>query len=164
MTEQFTNTAILKKFTNFLEAGSLRKTPERFAILDRILLMPHTFTIEQLNEELEKESYHVSRATVYNTVELLIKAGILRKLFLDGVQMKYERISNVSYTYLICTHCGKFKEVKDIELSAFMNARTYNAFTSSHFSMCVYGVCNSCARKLKKKDNNSKTKKLNKNK
>ena len=162
MTEQFSNTSILKKFTSFLESGSYRKTPERFSILDKILLLPHTFTIEQLYEELERESYHVSRATVYNTVELLIKAGILRKLFLDGVQMKYERISNVSYTYLICTSCGKFKEVKDYELSAFMNARTYNAFHTSHFSMCVYGVCNSCARKLKKKDVNNKTKKQNK--
>ena len=113
MTEQYSNTAILKKFTDFLESGSYRKTPERFTILEKILLLPHTFTIEQLNDEMEKESYHVSRATVYNTVELLIAAGILRKLFLDGVQMKYERITKVSYTYLICNSCGKIKEVKD---------------------------------------------------
>ncbi|MBQ4008957.1 MAG: transcriptional repressor, partial [Muribaculaceae bacterium] len=109
-------------------------------------------TIEQLNDEMEKESYHVSRATVYNTVELLIAAGILRKLFLDGVQMKYERITKVSYTYLVCSSCGKIKEVKDYDLSAYMNARTYNAFHSDHFSMCVYGVCNSCARKQKKRN------------
>lgn len=153
MTEQFSNSAIVKKFTHYLESGSYRKTPERFAILNKILILPHTFTIEQLNEELEKDIYHVSRATVYNTMELLIKAGILRKLFLEGVQMKYERISNVSYTYLMCTSCGKCKEVKDLELSAYMNARTYTAFQSSHFSMCVYGVCNSCARKQKKRKN-----------
>lgn len=152
MIEQYSNTATLKKFTDFLESGSYRKTPERFTILEKVLLLPHTFTIEQLNEEMEKESYHVSRATVYNTVELLIAAGILRKLFLEGVQMKYERITKVSYTYLICTSCGKIKEVKDYDLSAYMNARTYNAFHSDHFSMCVYGVCNSCARKHKKRN------------
>lgn len=151
MTEQFSNNAIIKKFTYYLEEGAFRKTPERFAILDKILSLPHTFTIEQLNGELENDAYHVSRATVYNTVELLIKAGILRKLFLDGVQMKYERISNVSYTYLMCTSCGKCKEVKDYELSAYMNARTYTAFHTSHFSMCVYGICNNCARKQKKR-------------
>ncbi|MBQ4138047.1 MAG: transcriptional repressor, partial [Muribaculaceae bacterium] len=60
MTEQFSNNAIIKKFTHYLEEGAFRKTPERFAILDKILSLPHTFTIEQLNGELENDAYHVS--------------------------------------------------------------------------------------------------------
>ena len=149
MTEQYSNTAILKKFTDFLESGSYRKTPERFTILEKILLLPHTFTIVQLNDEMEKESYHVSRATVYNTVELLIQAKIVRRHVFEGMVAQYERIT-LPHTHLICTSCGKVKEVRDPNFAAFMNARRFNAFNADHYSLYVYGTCSTCARKSKR--------------
>lgn len=150
MGEMLNNSAIIKKFNDFLEAGHYRKTPERFAILDRVLTFPRAFTIDDLALKLEADAYHVSRATVYNSVELLLKAGVLRRFHLDGMSMQYVRVNSTQCTHLICTVCGKVKNVKDPKLAAFMNARKYNAFTTSHYSLCVYGLCNACARKLKK--------------
>ncbi len=150
MSEELNNSAIIKKFTDFLEDGHYRKTPERFAILDKVLTFSRAFTIDDLACKLEAETYHVSRATIYNSVELLLKAGILRRFHLDGMSMQYVRVNATHCTHLICTVCGKVKNVKDPNLAAYMNARKYNAFTSSHYSLCVYGLCNACARKLKK--------------
>ena len=150
MNDALNNSAIKKKFTEFLETGNYRKTPERFAILKKTLSFSNTFTIEQLNAQLEDEAYHVSRATVYNTVELLTKAGILHKLCIEGLPTQYEKVTSVNYTHLICKKCGKIKNVKDSNLERYMNAIKFNAFQSSFYVMCVYGVCNACARKIKK--------------
>ena len=151
MNGALSNSAIIKKFTQVLETGRYRKTPERFAILNKILSFNSVFSIEKLCFELENESYHVSKATVYNNVDLLVEAGILRKLFIDGFHSaQYEKISAVQHTLLVCTQCSKIKSVKDEPLLGYMNAKKYNAFQTSYYSMCVYGVCNACARKLKK--------------
>ena len=150
MSEALTNSAIVKNFTEFLEAGHYRKTPERFAILNKVLSFAKSFTIDQLENELEQESFHVSRATLYNNVELFIEAGILRKLYIDGLQVQYERWSSSCHAHLICTVCGKVKDVKDNNLAAYMNAKKYTAFNNAYYCLCVYGMCSTCARKLKK--------------
>ena len=66
-------------FTRFLTDGKYRKTPERFAILRKAIELHSHFEVDALHMAIENDGYHVSRATVYNTVELLEKAGILTK-------------------------------------------------------------------------------------
>lgn len=146
------------KFTLYLESLNLRKTPERFAILDKIFSINDHFDIESLHGMMEADSYHVSRATVYNTIGLLIECGLVRRHSFDNQQSKYEKVgvSSPNHQHLICTECGKIKEVKDNEFSAYMNARKFTAFTTSYFQLYVYGVCNNCIRK-KKKESKDKT-------
>lgn len=150
MIDTTSNSAYVKKFLQFLEQQHFRKTPERFVVLDKAMKMQHVFTIEQLGHEVEQGGYMVSRATLYNNVELLVQAELLHKLNYDGQHTYYEKLSLSRYTHLVCQECGKVKVVKDNTFVAYMNAKTYTAFTSRHFSLCVYGICNSCARRLKK--------------
>ncbi len=164
MNDVLINSAVVKDFTSFLEEGHYRKTPERFAILNKVLSFSRAFTIDMLASAFEADSFHLSPATLYNTVELLIKANIVRRLYIDGMPMHYERVGTSQYTHLVCTVCGKVKNVKDNNLAAFMTARKFNAFTTSHYVLTVYGTCNACARRLKKaayKKNQVKTKKIN---
>lgn len=140
------------EFTRYLEKKKLRKTPERYAILDKILSQNDHFDIEFLYHNLEADSYHVSRATVYNTIDLLCDCGLVRKHLFGNQQAQYEKVGGgVNHHHLICTECGKIKEVKDNEFLAYMNSKKYPAFTTSYFSLYVYGLCNNCIRKLKKR-------------
>ena len=148
--DQSANSAVVNQFTAFLESKHLRKTPERFAILRCILSFNRHFTFEDLNLALENEAYHVSRATLYNTLEVLIEAEIIVKHAFDGLQPQYERTSSAPHNHLVCTHCGKVKEVRDNNFIVFMNARKYNAFQALRYSLNVYGVCSTCARKIKR--------------
>jgi Fur family ferric uptake transcriptional regulator len=151
---------VVRKFSDYLDQHGMRKTTERYAILNRIMGINGHFTIEELQQIIEEDGFRVSRSTVYNTVELLMDAKMLRRHVFEGMQAQYERIT-LPHTHLICTTCGKVKEVKDPNFAASMNARRFNAFNTDHYSLYVYGTCSTCARKAKrlKNENNSKHKK-----
>lgn len=150
------------RFTTFLESGHYRKTQERYAIFDKIWSLKAHFGVDDLYQSLESEGYHVSLSTVYSTVELLCQSGILRRLFFDRQQARYE-IAEGSHIHLVCSNCGKVKEVRDPELLKMMQLRRYEAFHTSYFSMNVYGLCSVCVRQIKKRKSaaaNVKPKKL----
>ena len=153
------NNPVVRQFSDYLDAHGMRKTTERYAILSHILNINGHFTIEELQQIINADGFRVSRSTVYNTVELLMDAKMLRRHVFEGMQAQYERIT-LPHTHLICTSCGKVKEVRDPNFAAFMNARRFNAFNTDHYSLYVYGVCSTCARKSKRvKNENNKRKK-----
>ena len=157
------NNPVVRKFSEYLDTHGLRKTTERYAILNRILSINGHFTIEELQQLIDSDGFRVSRSTVYNTVELLIDAKMLRRHVFEGMQSQYERIS-LPHTHLICTICGKVKEVRDQNFAAFMNARRFNAFNTDHYSLYVYGTCSTCARKSKRTKSTSSDNKIKKRK
>lgn len=158
--DQYSNAVITKKFIEFLEKYNLRKTPERLAILDCILKTGGLFTVDDLYNQMTATNFRVSRATLYNTIELLSQCEIVRRHVFEGMQPQYERVTVIPYNYLICKHCGKIKVVRDNDFVAFMNAhKKIKAFTMSHYSLYIYGICNTCARKRKRNAANKSTSK-----
>ena len=86
------NTAILdevKKILNkHLEIKGLRKTPERYAIIDEIYSFNKHFSADELYSKMINKKYRVSRATIYNTLDLLVSLELVtRHVFKDNIAL-----------------------------------------------------------------------------
>jgi len=136
-------------FAAFIENRGLRKTPERFHILDQIMAMPGQFEAGDLT--VGDGGYRVSRATVYNTLSLLSDCGLIRRCPRTGTRIRYERVSAATgHFQLVCSQCGRIKEVKDADLFRQINAKRYSAFHAKGFTLTVNGICSNCMRRNKK--------------
>jgi len=148
MKEEHSYESIRKVFTQYLIENQHRKTPERYAILERVFTYVGHFNADLLYNSMKNE-YRVSLATVYNTLELLLEAQLIIKHQLGGQFAQYEKNfgSNI-HNHLICTNCGKVKEFHDKQIRTSIQSKRFSLFEISHYSLYLFGLCSKCKELL----------------
>ena len=136
-------------FSAYLENKELRKTNERFTILEEIYLRDDHFDAESLYEDLMRKKVNVSRATVYNTLDLMVACDLVKKHQFGKNQAQYEKSYGYKqHDHIICVDCKKVVEFCDprIQQIKSMMGELLN-FKITHHSLNMYGICGNCQMK-----------------
>jgi Fur family transcriptional regulator, ferric uptake regulator len=144
----------LARFRDFLAQQSLKLTNERVVLIREIFATHYHFEADELLFRMKEKGLKISRATVYRTLELLVKSGMVRRVHLGEDHYHYEHVrGNSHHDHLICTTCGSVIEFNDPALEARQREICERRkFTPTFHNLQILGLCDACRRKGEQPD------------
>jgi Fur family ferric uptake transcriptional regulator len=102
---------------------------------------------------MKNKNYRVSRATLYNTIDLLLDCKlVIKHQFGKNIAQFEKAFESKQHDHLICTNCGKVTEFCDPSIQIVLENASKNLdFEVAHHSLYVYGLCKDCRDKSGKK-------------
>ena len=107
-----------------LKAEGLRATKQRLDIWDELSDTNKHRDIETILSSLKQKKINVSRATLYRTIDVFVKHGLLKKLVLDDGKFLYEHNKKTitpEHDHIVCEDCGEIFEFFDNTISQIEN-------------------------------------------
>lgn len=134
-----------KIFENFLSKQGSRKTPERFSVIDELYALHEDehIDVEGLFLSMRNNGYTISRATIYNTLDLLVASGLaVKHQFKDKVALYEQALTFKHHDHHVCNQCRKIREFSDPKIND-IKAEMGLSFSSSitSHSLVLYGDC-----------------------
>lgn len=137
-------TPLRESVYEYLAEHGLRRTVQREALISSVLDTKEHFHAEELLEMARKIEPSVSRATVYRTLPLLVRSGLLRELDLGKDVMYYDPnfVEHPTHNHLICVDCDKIIEFEDPNMELLENCITRRlGFSPTNKIVRIEGHC-----------------------
>jgi Fur family ferric uptake transcriptional regulator len=137
-----------KFFVQYLRDNNLKVTKERLMLLEELFGSNGHLDADSLLFQLRSQGKHVSRATIYRTLDLLVQCGLARKSRLGREHYVYERVTpGKRHDHMVCTGCGRIIEFYDTDLDERQRQVCLeHNFRPSFYSLQIQGLCQECQR------------------
>ena len=129
-----------------LREKGFKVTPQRLAICEFVLSSKVHPTVDQVYQEVQKKHLTLSLATVYQTLHLLTRIGMLQDLAVGAGISRYDPDMS-PHINIICTHCGKIQDYKSESVRRFLSQITVElklALAWQHLEL--YSYCDQCVK------------------
>ena len=137
---------LLNRFKEALKKEGLKYTPQRTAVLEEIIKDKGHRESEEIYLALKKSGQHVSRATIYRTMDILVNNGFARKMNLGDGRARYEsKVNSPHHDHLVCMDCGLIVEFMDQKIEDLQDeiAIQYEFQLKRHIHQ-LFGLCKKC--------------------
>ena len=138
------------QFEDYLKSSGLRLTQKRLDILNQVFDYPGHFQTEDLLVQMRRNGYLVSRPTIYRTLPLLVKSGLLTEFIDAQKNTRYESIHSLQeHAHLICLRCNEIVEFKEPRIDALQKSVCEaHQFKPVRFRNEIIGHCAECQVEL----------------
>lgn len=143
---------ILKKFKNYLKKSSYKSTPERYEILDAIVLVAGEdgsghFGVDDIFLSARSLNHNYSLATIYRNLSLFLDANVLSPTASSSGMKCYELVAESHHDHLVCIKCGKVEQFfnKDLEILQENICESHN-FKETYHQLTIKGICSDCQK------------------
>lgn len=140
----------LKRFKEFLNSQKLKFTRTRRLVFEEIIsdtdVHPNAY---EIHRRLKRRGERISLATVYRTLNLLVKSGLVSEVDFGEDHSHYEpEIDRASHGHLVCLSCGAVKEFSHEKIRAIISKiGKESRFKTDKFSIQVFGYCKNCRKR-----------------
>jgi Fur family ferric uptake transcriptional regulator len=141
---------VIDTFRGYLRDHNLPVTAQRLAIAAVVLGAERHLSAEEVAQELARQGAPAGTATVYRTLELLVRSGLaVERDFGEGFRRFEPARDTPHHEHLLCTACGRVTEFRDerLERMTTLTAEAHGYARQRH-RLVIYGVCGPCQRRL----------------
>ena len=125
------------------QAAALRPTIQRYAVLEFLAQNPVHFTADEIFHAVNQNDPRASRATVYNNLRSLAKAGLVREVMSEGKAARFDANLHPHH-HFICEHCGAVEDISWFDLPASAGRTALGERKVSSYEIVFRGACVRC--------------------
>ena len=146
---------LIEPLIEHLRDAGYRNTPARRAVLQALIDGPSHMRAPDVVAAVDETSPSVGRASVYRTLELLTKLGLVQSSTLGGTETTYMLAPSGHHHHAICLECRATIEIEECvvgELEGLLHERT--GFEIRGHLLEIYGLCPRCSALQRHRDRN----------
>jgi Fur family peroxide stress response transcriptional regulator len=128
-----------------LEAGGLRCTPQRYAVMAFLMGKTQHPTAAEIFEAVNRVDPRSSRATTYNNLRDLVEAGLVREVAVEGRAARFDA-KGTRHHHFICDHCGNVEDLEWYDVPR-PRAGSLGKRILRECELIFRGLCTKCARR-----------------
>ncbi|MGI6307821.1 MAG: Fur family transcriptional regulator [Dethiobacteria bacterium] len=144
----------MQTIEELLRSKKIKVTPQRMAVYAVLKQTKEHPNVEMIYKKLKPDYPAISLATVYKTVDILKKIGLIQELNIGDGSLRFDSNTN-PHAHVYCKNCGKVTDVENVSFEQLQdqllmkNVMEETGFDVSSIQLYFYGLCFHCQNKSK---------------